>query len=143
MVGDGPEGDYVGMDERAPLPTAADRTPSRWSTGHPGGLAALTVLAAYPAGLVAGAPVALAVFKAGSAAEGCGAWNADPWCGMSSSLAAFGASLAAAAVANLGVAGALIHRFRPAGQRRRPLGAHIAGTLLLTVVLLAQLSRMV
>lgn len=143
MVGAGQESDYGGMDEQAPLPTAADRTPGRLTVSQPGPLAALTVVAAYPASLVAGIPVALAVFKAGSAAEGCGAWNADPWCGMSSSLAAVGASLAAAAVANLGVAGALIRRFRPAGQRLRPLAAHIAGTILLTVVLLARLSKMV
>ncbi len=134
MVGAGREGDDAGMDEPAPQPTA-DRTPSRWSISQPWGLGALTVVVAYPVCLAAGTAVGLAVFKVGSAAEDCGARDAGTWCGLMSALAGYGAGLATAAVTNLAVAGKLIRRFRPAGQRLQPLAAHIAGTLVLMFVL--------
>ena len=134
MVGVRRAGDDAGMDERAPLP-AADRTPSRWSISQPWGLGALTVVAASPVCVVAGTAVGLAVFKVGSAAEDCGARDPAIWCGMASALAGYGAGLVTAAATNLGVAGALIRRFRPAGQRLQPLAAHVAGSLVLVFVL--------
>ncbi len=125
------------MDERAPHPTA-NRTPSRWSLSQPWGLAAVTVAAAYPVCLAAGTAAGLAVFGAGRAVEDCGE-NAM-WCGLGPALLGYGVGWVTAAASNLAVAGTLIRRFRPPGQRLSALRRHAAVTVVLLMVL-AQLHQ--